>query len=73
MQKPAGAFGVGKKANEIDGIALEDICISDIQPVVVDPKVRALANLTARCPACGLKETPDSRRGLQLLHFKGAA
>ena len=73
MEKGAGPLGRGEEANEIDGIALEDVRIGDIQAAIVDAEIAGNADPPARAPAQRIEKLRQARRGLVLFHFQHRA
>ena len=72
MKERVGLLRLGKEADEIDGIAREDIGVGDVEPPVVEPEIAARARLAARAPVERIEEL-QRRRGLDLLHLQGRA
>ncbi len=50
MQERVGVLGLREEADEIYGIALEDVRIGDVHAPVVDAEVGLVADLAARHP-----------------------
>ena len=73
MQERVGKVRLGEKADEVHRIALEHILVGDVQPVVVDAEVGALAQLPALLPVQRAQEPAESGRCLELLHLQRRA
>ena len=73
MQRRIDIFGVSKKADDVDGIALKDIRVGDIQPVVVNPKICLGADLAPLYPTELADQPRQARRALQLAHLQRRA
>ena len=73
MKRRVDLLGVGKEPQNVDRIALEHLRVGDVETIVVDAEIRAMADRAAGGP----RQRPDDARqagcGLQLAHFEARA
>ena len=63
----------GKEADEIDGIALEDVGVGDVESAIVDAEIAGRADVAARAPAQRIEQPAKTRGRLDLLHLERRA
>ena len=63
----------GKEADEVDGIALEDVGVGYVEPAIVDAEIAGRADVAARAPAQGIEQPAEPGGRLDLLHLQRRA
>ena len=73
MEEGVRLLGLGKEADQVDGIALEHVRVGDVEAAVVDAEVAGGADLAARAPAERIEQAGEPRPGLVLLDLQRRA
>ena len=73
MQERIGKMRLGEEADEVHRIAFEHVLVGDIQPIVVDAKVGARAQLPTLLPVQRTQETTQPGGRFELLHLQSGA
>ena len=61
MEEGARLLGPGEEADEVDGVALEDVGVGDVEAAVVDAEIAGGADVAARAPAQRIEQRREAR------------